>query len=377
MPHFVAALASLALATATPSLEIQNLVVVGTPEPPEWTYSLVPIPLIYFGGGAELRHGGGVPDQYVLASGGYTWAGKEVYDPRSRSIVRSAAYATTNGGLSPYWDSRLGWGLNLTREVRVWLQGRYTAPALEANMASWVAGEEGKPLDNHYDPAALVGFRPIVTVGPHLQADYTDDPDFPTSGTWARVGMDYGPAWLGNQSKGGAANEFGLYRARLAQFFRVGEDMTVVVSGVAGTGTGLIPVNLRYAAGGATYVRGYLGDRFAGDRLLAGSIEWRHLALPGLVEYGDLGLGYHAYLDYGRVWETSCAACTPSNPAIAFPDDLRAGAGAGISVVAGRSTLLRLDLMAGNEGVIWYPLFGGLLKIPFVPGLGLSLRETW
>jgi outer membrane protein assembly factor BamA len=283
----------------------------------------------------------------------------------------------TNNGLSPYWDSKAGWGINLGRNVRVWLQGRYQAPALEANSSTWIAKEEGGPLDKHYDPDALVGFQPIFTLGPHMLADFTDDPDFPTTGTWARVGIDYGPAWLGNRTKSGLANEFGLYRARVAQFFRVGEDMTVVVSGVAGSGSGLIPVNLRYSAGGAAVVRGYLNDRFAGNQLLAGSVEWRHLVLPGLIEYGDLGLSYHAFLDYGRAWETSCSACGPTAPAIAAPNDLRAGAGAGISLMAGRSTLLNLDVTAGNEGLVLYPLFGGALKIPIVPGIGLSLRETW
>lgn len=349
---------------------------------PEWAFSVSPFPLMYLGGTAELRHTPGPLDHYAVVSAGLSWYGKDVYDPRRADRVAIAAYATANEGLSPNLDARVGYGLNLTRNVRLYLSGRYVGSNLEASGAAWLAREQNPPgpLENPHDPDALVAHRPILLFGPHLDADFTDDPAFPTRGFSFRGALDFGPSWLGNLTKSGKPNDFGILRARASQFFPLDDDATIVLSGVGGYGFGKLPVYHRFSAGGVDYLRGYLPDRFGGDRLLVGTAEFRHLLLPGIVEMGgsfDLGLEYHAFLDAGRAWETSCDACAPNQPPIAFPADWRLGAGAGIGLTAGRGTLLRVDVAVGNEGLVYFPLFGGGLKIPLVPAFGLSLSETW
>lgn len=386
MPALVTALAAsfVALATpqeATPSLRITPPVVEELDkDQPEWAFGLTPIPLIYFGGTVELKHTPGPVDQYAILTTGLSWYGKDVYDPRTTARVPVAAYATANDGLSPYLDARAGYGLNFMRNIRAYVAGHYVGTNLEANKAAWLAKETTPPaaIENHYDPDALVAHRPIVTVGPHLDADFTDDIAFPTSGFLFKGAADFGPSWLGNQTKSGKPNDFGILRARASQYFRLDEDKTFVLSGVGGYGMGKLPVYSRFSAGGVDFLRGYLPDRFGGDRMLVGTAEFRHLILPGILDLADMGFSYHAFLDAGRVWETSCDTCTAGSPQpTAFPGDLRFGGGAGIGLMVGRSTLLQLDVAAGNEGIVNYPLFGGALKIPVVPVFGLSLSETW
>jgi outer membrane protein assembly factor BamA len=344
-----------------------------------WKLGIVPLPLLYFGASLELPRTEGPIDQYAKFSGAFSWFGKEVYDPRSTSRSALSGYSSP-GTFSPGFEAKGAYGLNVVDGARLFLQGRYLATNIEPNGSSWLAKEPpGFPngLETPVDADALVSHRPIVTIGPHLDVDFVDDVDFPTSGTQVRLAADFGPSWAGNQTKSGRANDFALYRGRISEFLPFGDDMTLVLSGVAGYGTGVIPTVMRYSAGGADLVRGYLGDRFSGNQLVAGTLEWRHLVLPGLIEVGDLGFSYHIFADYGRVWEASCTLCSAANAAIAFPNDLRAGIGAGIGIVTGRSTLLQLDVMAGNEGLVNYPLFGGALKLPVVPVFGLSLSESW
>ncbi len=393
MPVLLAALAAsvVALATpreATPSLQITRPVIEERDrDQPEWAISVAPFPLIYMGTTVELQHTPGAMDQYGILTTGLSWYGKDVYDPRTTTPKPLASYTTANGGLSPYLDARAGYGLNVFRSedpahpanVRVYLAGHYVGTNIEASSATWLAKEQVPPggFENHYDPDALVAHRPIITVGPHFDADFTDDAAFPTRGFQFKGALDYGPSWLGNQTKSGKPNDFGVLRARASQFLPLAEDIALVLSGVGGYGLGKLPVYSRFSAGGTDFLRGYLPDRFAGDRMLVGSAEFRHLILPGILDLGDLGFSYHLFMDAGRVWETSCDTCAGGTPPVAFPNDLRLGVGAGIGLMAGRSTLLQFDVGFGSEGLVIFPLGNGALKSPIAPVFGLSLSETW
>lgn len=371
-------------AAATPSVSITPPVVESRePDRPEWDISVSPFPFMYLGSTIELEHTPGPIDQYGVLNAGLSWAGRDVYDPRRADRVPIAAYGTASGGLSPYLDARAGYGLNLSRNVRAYVSGRYVGSNLEANTVPWLAKETNPPagFEDHHDPDALVAHRPIVLVGPHLEADFTDDAAFPTSGFQFRGALEFGPSWLGNLTKSGRPHDFGALRARATQFFPLAQDLTVVLSGAGGYGFGKLPVYRRFYAGGTDFLRGYLPDRFGGDRLLVGTAELRHLVLPGVVDMSDFGLDvgleYHAFVDAGRVWETACDSCSVRAPAIAFPSDIRFGGGAGVGITMGRRTLLRLDVAVGSEGLVAYPIFGGALKIPVVPSVGLSLAEAW
>ncbi len=365
----------------------------------DWNFSFVPLPILAtLNAEAELRHTPGPLDQYAIAAVAWNWFGRDVYDPTTTTATVSAtdplmgkftlprpvaSYTTPDGGLAPFFDARLGWGLNFLHVLRLKMIGHYMASNLEPSGATWIAQALGLPggLDNYYDPNALID-GPILTVGPHFDLLDADDLDFPTSGWIGRLAADFGPHWLFNKTKQGAPNDFALYRGELAHFFPIGSnhDKTLLLNVLAGYGTGDIPMYFRFSSGGTIYQRGYLWDRFGGDQMLVGTIEFRHLAWPNLIPAAGIGLMYDAYADYGRVWESpsefdTCQGCG-AGP-VPFPQDMRLGVGAGLGLEIGRSTLGRLDLMWGNEGVPYQPLFGATTWEKIIPGVGLSLNETW
>lgn len=365
----------------------------------DWNFSVVPLPfLAVLSAGAELPHTRGPLDQYFDAEVSWNWTGRDVYDPTTTSatVVAKdpllgnfnlprpvASYNTPNDGLSPFFDARLGWGVNFLHDIRLKLIGHYMASDLTP-AGGWIGTALGLPdgLDNYYDSNALID-GPILTVGPHLDLLYANDLDFPTAGWLGRMAADIGPSWLLNRTKQGAPNTFALYRAEFTRFFPIGTsgDKTFLLNVLGGYGTGDIPMYFRFSSGGTIYQRGYLWDRFGGNQMLVGTAEFRHLAWPNLIPSLGIGLMYDVYADYGRVWEsqsefTGCPGCG-AGP-IPFPDDMRLGVGAGLGLEIGRSTLGRLDLMWGNEGVPYTSVFGQATTWEkIMPGVGLSLDETW
>lgn len=346
-------------------------------EPPlskyEWSWNVIPLPFVLVLVGGELKHTPGPLDHYGFATAAGTWFGRDLYDPRSTTQEAVAGYTSANEGFHPYFDGRLAYGLNLSRQIRLYLLGHHIGSNIEPNAGNWLAKERRvEGVEKAYDPDALVSGA-MNTVGPRLEADYTNDPSFPTSGFKGRLSADFGLAALGNRTKSGRDNDFALYRGQAQAFMPFGSDRTLVFNVTGGVGRGKIPILLRYNAGGASFLRGYISDRFGGDQVLVSSAEWRHLAIPHLPLFPDVGLGYRIFVDVGRVWESSCETCTAALPSIPFPQDIRPGAGAGMTVHLGRSTLLTLDVAYGSEGFTQYPPS----RLPLIPGVGASFTETW
>ncbi|MBI6546401.1 MAG: BamA/TamA family outer membrane protein [Cyanobacteria bacterium NC_groundwater_1444_Ag_S-0.65um_54_12] len=346
---------------------------------PQWSTNFLPLPLISVYSDVELQHTPGPLDQYAHAAFSWDWFSRDVYDPTRNDRVALASYLGPNNGLSPFFTALLAYGYNFDKRFRLYLQGRYMASNLEPNAGSWLAAPDHRQgIDHHYDPEALVA-GPIALLGPRLDIDFADDLDFPTAGWRARAAVDLGPRQLGNRTKSGQPNDFALYRGQIEKFVQIDTDRTLIFNLVGGYGRGNIPVYFRFASGGMTYQRGYLADRFSGDLLLVGSVEWRHAAWQRLLSWGELGLMYHAYLDVGRTWETAYVVRQDQiqPAAIPFLQDIRPGAGMGLGLMMGRKVLGRLDLMIGTEGIPVFPLLGGAILSPLYPGVSLSFQEAW
>ncbi|MBU6428493.1 MAG: BamA/TamA family outer membrane protein, partial [Cyanobacteria bacterium REEB65] len=294
-----------------------------------------------------------------------------------------ASYTTPNGGLSPYLDARAGYGLNFLHHIRIALIGHYMGSDLLPSGSTWLAKAVGNSngLADYYDPSALID-GPIMTVGPHVDLRYTNDIAFPTAGWLGRGAVDFGPHWLFNRTEQGAPNDFAIYRAELSQFFPIGtgRNRTLLLNLLAGYEAGNVPMYFRFSSGGTEFQRGYLWDRFAGNELLVGTAEFRHAAWPDLIQPLGLGLMYDIHADFGRAWQAgpiACPACTAASP-VPFGQDPRLGVGAGLGLMFQRSTLGRLDLTWGSEGLPFEPMFGQPTTWEkLLPAVGWSCEETW
>ncbi|MBC7545033.1 MAG: hypothetical protein H7338_20095 [Candidatus Sericytochromatia bacterium] len=84
------------------------------------------------------------------------------------------------------------------------------------------------------------------------------------------------------------------------------------------------------------------GPRFYG--LALATAEYRHLVWPKLVSFWgmDLGLGWKAFVDVSRAWESSSG--------VPFPTDIRPGAGLGVYGTLNRPTIGGYAVSFGNAG---------------------------
>lgn len=313
-----------------------SLLLLDIEERPVRSFLVVPVPFLWMVGADATFKDWRLGDYYVSSRAqlAYFWDSLRVHDP---SQAQPAPLAFSNDYVYGLADA----GVLLAPDLRL----QMSAEGYFSNIQPRVPGTT---LAQTYAPQAQgKGFS--MTLGPELRFDNADDAQFPRLGTRVRVGSAFGSPLLGAQS------DFALYRGELQRYSPLGPSETLVTGFRGGMGRGELPWNHKFWAGGIYNLRGYPYQRFLGDQLLVGTLEYRRRlatdVAPGWVS--GLGLTGGAFVDVGRVWESRLG--TP------FPQDLRAGAGAYMGVSLGRWNAGRLEVSYGTEG----PYVGLAAGLPF------------
>lgn len=305
-------------------------------EQPVSSFAVVPVPFLWMVSANAGIRDWHVGDFYVSsrADVGYMWDSLRIYDPRQ-------AQPTPMGFRNDYFYGLANAGLLLAPDLRLQMSA-------EGYVSNIQPETPGTSLAETYAPKAQ-GRGLSLTLGPELQFDNADDATFPRLGTRVRVGSYFGSPYLGGQS------DFAIYRGELQRYSPLGAGETVVTSLRAGVGRGELPWNHKFWAGGIYNLRGYPYQRFLGDQLLVGTLEYRRRLASDLTLgwVSGLGLTGAAFVDVGRAWESRLG--TP------FPQDLRAGGGAYLAVSLGSWNAGRLEVSYGTEG----PYVGLAAGLPF------------
>lgn len=158
----------------------------------------------------------------------------------------------------------------------------------------------------------------------------------PRSGTLTSLTYEQAGALLGG------GTEFGKVAVDYRRYFPLGEDV-VAVRLMGGTTFGSPPLFESFSVGGANTLRGYEPDRWRGESLLLGNLEYRRainksLTAVGFVDIGDAYGGTFRTVVPGFEIEASDQNFEP-----------HVGVGAGLRVVTPIGPI-RLDMGFGEEG---------------------------
>lgn len=305
-------------------------------EHPVSSFLVVPVPFLWMVSANTAFRDWRVGDFYVSSRAelGYMWDTLQVYDPRQ-------AKPTPMSFNNDYVYGIASAGLLLAPDLRLQLFG-------EGYVSDVQPDGPGAALSSTYAPQAQGrGFS--LTLGPELRYDNSDDETFPRLGTRVRVGSYFGSPYLGGLS------DYAIYRGELQRYSPLGPSETVVTGIRGGMGRGELPWNHKFWAGGSYNLRGYPYQRFLGDQMLVGTLEYRRRLATDLVPgwVSGLGLTGGAFVDVGRVWEARFG--TP------FPQDIRAGAGGYLGFTLGSWNMGRIEASYGTEG----PYVGMAAGLPF------------
>lgn len=288
----------------------------------------VPLPIISQLGimtGLEEWH---LAQHYWLAHAQlfYFWDHFRVYDPTNLTPVKQADH------VDDYVWGNFDFGTQVAPDWRLVLTGEDYLSTLGA-------------LTGTYAPVAQANGNTFM-MGPELRYDNADDPAFPRLGTRFRIGTYFGSSLFGNP------NDFTIYRGEIQRYIPISRTECLLASLTGGIGRGVVPWHEKFQAGGNVELRGYAYQRFLGDRLVAGTLEYRRILYGGssLLDAKGPGITGGMFLDVGRAWESTLG--TP------FLQDLRPSAGGYLALTWGRTHIGRLEAGIGSEGPLITTAFG-------------------
>jgi hypothetical protein len=287
---------------------------------------VVPLPLLVVFGRAGLRDiPVGLGTLQVEARGGYGWRTEAIYRTDVPALSEIAPLQPANvygGSLQSRWFFLPNGSLVLTGGLN-----------------------GGGPQNTAtYDPTLTGGLSGYV--GPSLRFSTLNNTAFPTAGTLVETGWEAGHYW--------GTDSFTFQRGWLQgqHFIDFGADRTLAFRVIVQAAWPRLAWVDKYGSGAVTAVRGYAWGRFTGDRHVVATAEYRHLPFPKLVSFWglDIGLGWSAFVDVGRAWESTAG--------IPFPSDIRPGAGAGAFLTLNRNVVGGYALSVGNEGLNIFGFLG-------------------
>lgn len=158
----------------------------------------------------------------------------------------------------------------------------------------------------------------------------------PRSGTWTSLNYEQAGALLGG------GTEFGKVTVDYRRYFPLGEDV-VAVRLMGGTTFGSPPLFESFSVGGANTLRGYEPDRWRGESLLLGNLEYRRAINKSLTAVG--------FVDIGDAYGGTFRTVVPGFDIEAGDQNFEphVGVGAGLRVVTPIGPI-RLDMGFGEEG---------------------------
>lgn len=141
----------------------------------------------------------------------------------------------------------------------------------------------------------------------------------------------------------GGATDFTKLQAEYRRFFPVGDKHVLAFRLMGGTSFGDLPLFESYSVGGANTLRGYEEDRFRGENMMLGSMEYRHKLNESLSLVG--------FVDAGSAYGGSFPTVVPGFNVPADDQSLspHVGVGVGMRVITPLGPI-RLDFGWGEEG---------------------------
>lgn len=242
---------------------------------------------------------------------------------------------------STYDKNRRGWDMTLGRPQGEYVQNYISLKQRTDTYKSWVSGVDysgGEKdttgfMDAH--PNYLKdNFGKTNSFSLMRVYDSRDNVFSPTEGSRVSLTAEFAGKALGGDF------DFNKYTAESRNYLKVGHAQVVALRGTIGYADGKMPDSGRFAVGGSDTLRGYRDDQFKGNKMLAGTAEYR-FPLASKVE----GV---AFTDVGKAWSDGGYKLS----------DLEASVGVGIRVSTPIGPI-RLDYAQGSQGGRTHFSFGG------------------
>lgn len=242
-------------------------------------------------------------------------------------------YDDTNNKKSTYDKNRKGFDITLGRPAGEYIHNYITLKNRKDTYEEYKSGPEDYS-DASHQQYLKDNFGETRSVTLMRVFDSRDNVFAPTEG--ARYSLS---AEFAGKALGGDFN-FNKYTAEGRKYFKVGTDHVIATRLTVGYAEGNISDTNRFEVGGSDTLRGYEDDQFKGDKMLAGSVEYRFPVvnkIQGVV-----------FTDIGNAWKSKGYTL----------NDLKSSVGVGIRMSTPLGPV-RIDYAKGEEGGRTHFSFGG------------------
>lgn len=242
-------------------------------------------------------------------------------------------YDDTNNKKSTYDKNRKGFDITLGRPAGEYIHNYITLKNRKDTYEEYKSGPEDYS-DASHQQYLKDNFGETRSVTLMRVFDSRDNVFAPTEG--ARYSLS---AEFAGKALGGDFN-FNKYTAEGRKYFKVGSDHVIATRLTVGYAEGNISDTNRFEVGGSDTLRGYEDDQFKGDKMLAGSVEYRFPVvnkIQGVV-----------FTDIGNAWKSKGYTL----------NDLKSSVGVGIRMSTPLGPV-RIDYAKGEEGGRTHFSFGG------------------
>ncbi|WP_371369897.1 outer membrane protein assembly factor [Sporomusa rhizae] len=242
-------------------------------------------------------------------------------------------YDDTNNKKSTYDKNRKGFDITLGRPAGEYIHNYITFKNRKDTYEEYKSGPEDYS-DASHQQYLKDNFGETRSVTLMRVFDSRDNVFAPTEG--ARYSLS---AEFAGKALGGDFN-FNKYTAEGRKYFKVGSDHVIATRLTVGYAEGNISDTNRFEVGGSDTLRGYEDDQFKGDKMIAGSVEYRFPVvnkIQGVV-----------FTDVGNAWKSKGYTL----------NDLKSSVGVGIRMSTPLGPV-RIDYAKGEEGGRTHFSFGG------------------
>jgi outer membrane protein insertion porin family len=244
---------------------------------------------------------------------------------------------------STYDKNRRGFDITLGRPQGEYSQNYITLKQRTDSYVSWVSGVDYSDKQTDAATQAFMSQNPEYlkdnfgtthSVSLMHVYDSRDNVFNPTEGNRVALTAEFAGGALGGDFT------YNKYTAESRNYLKVGHAQVVALRGTVGYADGNMPDSGRFAVGGSDTLRGYRDDQFKGNKMIAGTAEYR-FPIASKVE----GV---AFTDVGKAWTGEGYTL----------NDLMASVGVGIRVSTPIGPI-RLDYAKGSQGGRTSFSFGG------------------